>query len=203
MSEKSSSQKSSTEKFPWYTARGDDGTTGLLGAGRVPKHHPQPEAFGVVDEAGSIIGFARALIDDAEVDDILIQVQRHCYGLMAELAATPDAQSQFRQIGADQVAWLTETTDRFGERVTMPREFVVPGDTLADATLDMARTAVRRAERRVSQLLAESLVENPELLGYLNRLSSLLFVLGRYVAAQSPQNKMTLAKHDSREEQKK
>ena len=101
-----------SKAFPWYTARGDDGTTGLLGAGRVPKHHPQPEAFGAVDEAGSMIGFARALIDDREINDLLVQVQRHCYGLMAELAATPDAQAKFRQIGSEQVAWLANLTDQ-------------------------------------------------------------------------------------------
>lgn len=180
-------------KFPWYTTRGDDGVTSLLGAGRVPKHHPQPEAFGAVDEAGSTIGFARALINDGEVNDLLVQIQRHCYMLMSELAATPPAQAQFRKIGAEQIAWLTQMTDRFGGRVTMPREFVVPGDTLADAALDMARAAVRRAERRVSQLIGEGLVENRDLLAYLNRLSSLLFVLGRYVAVQSGHSQMTLA----------
>ncbi len=183
-----------SKAFPWYTARGDDGTTGLLGAGRVPKHHPQPEAFGAVDEAGSMIGFARALIDDQEINDILVQVQRHCYGLMAELAATPDAQAKFRQVGSEQIAWLAAMTDQFGQRVTMPREFVIPGDTLADAVLDMARTAVRRAERCVSRLVAEAMIENPDLLGYLNRLSSLLFVLGRYVVAQTGENPMTFAK---------
>lgn len=186
-----------SKSFPWYTARGDDGTTGLLGAGRVPKHHPQPEAFGAVDEAGSMIGFARALITDREIDDLLVQVQRHCYDLMAELAATPDAQAKFRRIGSEQVDWLANTTDLFGQRVSMPREFVVPGDTLADAALDMARTAVRRAERRVSQLIAEEVVENTALVAYLNRLSSLLFALGRYLVAQSGQDTMTFAKQRS------
>lgn len=185
-----------SNKFPWYTARGDDGNTSLLGAGRVPKHHPQPEVYGAVDEASSMIAFARALIDDSEINELLVQVQRHCYLLMSELAATPDAQAQFRKIGEEQIAWLTQTTDRFGERVTMTREFVVPGDTLADAALDMARTTVRRAERRVSQLLDAGLVENGHLLTYLNRLSSLLFVIGRYLAVKSGRSQVTLAKQN-------
>ncbi len=80
----------------------------------------------------------------------------------------------------------------------MPREFVVPGDTQADAALDMARTVVRRAERRVSQLLVEKMIENPALVGYLNRLSSLLFVLGRYMVAKTGQDTMTFAKQRSK-----
>ena len=115
---------------------------------------------------------------------------------MAELAATPEAQAKFRQIGSEQVAWLANLTDQFGQRVTMPREFVIPGDTLADAALDMARTAVRRTERCVSRLVAEGVIENADLLGYLNRLSSLLFVLGRYVVARTGQDKMTFAKRE-------
>lgn len=183
--------------FPWYTARGDDGTTGLLGEGRVPKHHPQPEAFGAVDEASSMIGFARALAGDADVNNVLVQVQRHCYSLMAELAATKAVQAQFRQIGPDQIQWLSEQTDRFGARVSMPREFIVPGETPAEGALDMARTAVRRAERRVSRLIEDGLVENKSLVAYLNRLSSLLFVMGRFVSSQNGSQALRLAKNES------
>jgi cob(I)alamin adenosyltransferase len=181
-------------EFPWYTKSGDDGTTGLLGAGRVAKHHPQPEALGDVDEVSATVGFARALIEDDEVKSILLQVQRHCYGLMAELAAAREHQSQFRQVGADEVAWLTARIDEYGAKVEMPREFVVAGDTVPDAALDIARTTVRRAERRVSKLIADDVVENGALLSYLNRLSSLMFVLGRYTAAQSGNTDVTLAK---------
>lgn len=186
--------------FPWYTARGDNGTTGLLGEGRVPKHHPQPEAFGAVDEASSMIGFARSLTGDVEVNDVLVQVQRHCYGLMAELAATKEVQHQFRQIGLDQVRWLSEQTDRFGALVSMPREFIVPGETPTEGALDMARTAVRRAERRVSRLVDDGLVENKVLVAYLNRLSSLLFVMGRYVSSQNGSQAIRLAKNESERE---
>jgi cob(I)alamin adenosyltransferase len=184
------------QDFPWYTARGDDGSTGLLGEGRVPKHHPQPEAFGAVDEASSMIGFARALSEDTEVNDVLVQVQRHCYGLMAELAATKAAQAQFRQIGSDQVQWLSNQTDHFGSRVSMPREFIIPGETPAEGALDMARTVVRRAERRVSRLIDDTLIENKFLVAYLNRLSSLLFVLSRYISSDNGSHAVKLAKHE-------
>lgn len=183
-----------TKKFPWYTGEGDDGTTGLLGEGRVAKHHPQPEAFGDVDEAGAAIGVARAATGDDAVSDVLLRAQRDLYALMAELAATPDAQARFRQIDDARVAWAAAEADRFGARVVMPREFVCPGDSPAGAALDLARAVVRRAERRVSRLLADGVVSNRALLAYLNRLSSLLFVLARYEDARSGGSDVTLAK---------
>ena len=184
------------KKFPWYTGDGDDGTTGLLGEGRVPKHHPQPEAFGDVDEASSVIGVARAATGDAAVADALLQSQRDLYAVMAELAATGDSQAQFRSIDEARVQWAGEEADRFGAKVVMPREFVCPGDSPAGAALDVARSVVRRSERRVSKLLDDGTVSNRALLAYLNRLSSLLFVLARYEDARSGDSGVTLAKDD-------
>ena len=183
-----------SKKFPWYTGDGDDGTTGLLGEGRVPKHHPQPEAFGDVDEASSAIGVARAATGDAGVAETLLQAQRDLYAVMAELAATADAQAQFRTIDDARVAWAGERADHYGEKVVMPREFVCPGDSGAGAALDLARSVVRRAERRVSRLLDEGTISNRALLAYLNRLSSLLFVLARYEDGRSGNSGVTLAK---------
>ena len=183
-----------TDKFPWYTGAGDDGSTGLLGEGRVRKHHPQPEAFGDVDEASSAIGFARALIGDADVCDALLQTQRDLYAMMAELAATPEAQAQFRVIDKEKVKQVAALTDRFGALVNMPREFVCPGDSKAGAVLDVARAVVRRAERRVARLLDDGLIENPQALAYLNRLSSFLYVLARVTDARAGTSSVTLAK---------
>lgn len=183
-----------TDKYPWFTGTGDDGTTGLLGSGRVAKYHPQPDAFGAVDEASSSLGLARSLIKDKESAEIVLRVQRDCYQLMAELAATSDAQAQFRAIGQEQVEWLERTTNAIGKQITLPREFVVPGDTQAGAALDVARTIVRRAERKVTKLLHDEIIENKELVRYLNRLSSLLFALGRYQDALGGKGSVTLAK---------
>ena len=184
-------------KFPWYTGRGDDGTTGLLGKGRVPKYHPQPEAFGDVDEASSFIGLARALTKDGDVASILLQAQRDCYGIMSELAADKESQSQYRRIGNDSVVWVSGVVDEYGERVEMPREFVVPGDSHAGAALDVARAVVRRAERKVARLLDDGVVENRALVGYLNRLSSLLYLLARYSDGRTGVGGVTLASDDS------
>ncbi|MCS7060238.1 MAG: cob(I)yrinic acid a,c-diamide adenosyltransferase [Anaerolineae bacterium] len=160
-----------------YTGLGDDGYTNLLGAGRVAKYMPQPEAYGTVDEASAAIGIARAAAASDLTHDILLTAQRDLYRLMTELAATPQVAPQFRAIDAHRVRWLEEQIEAITAQIEMPREFIVPGDSLAGAYLDLARTIVRRAERVVTHLLHDGLIENPELCRYLNRLSSLLFAL--------------------------
>src|SRR5688500_3994121 len=104
------------DKF--YTTTGDDGTTGLLGEGRVKKHHPRPEAYGAVDEAQTAIGMARAMLrDDEQINAALLQTQRELYHVMAELAATRAAAPKFRVINADHIKWLEETTDQYGAKL--------------------------------------------------------------------------------------
>jgi cob(I)alamin adenosyltransferase len=161
----------------FYTTKGDDGYTGLLGEGRVPKYHPQTEATGSVDEASAALGLARAFSQVKQSADILLQVQKDLYHLMAELAATPENANRFRSISEAQVTWLEVQTDEISSQVELPDEFIVPGDSKAGAFLSLARTIVRRAERRVAELYHTKVIENVELLRYLNRLSSLCFVL--------------------------
>ncbi len=177
--------------FPWYTGTGDDGTTALLGNRRVPKYHPQPDAYGTVDEASAALGLARALATEPGIKDVILTVQRDLYLMMSELAATPEAAPQFRAIDAGRVQWLEGITDSLGSDTIVPREFVVPGDTPAGAALDLARTVVRRAERLVARLCDDGLCANSEILRYLNRLSSLCFVLARLEDGES-----TLARDD-------
>jgi cob(I)alamin adenosyltransferase len=160
-----------------YSRTGDDGYTGLLGEGRVPKFDARMEALGAVDEATAALGLARNLTSVPETSKLLLKIQRHLYGLMAETAATPENAAAFHSIGAEQVTWLEEEADTLTQTVPMPREFIVPGDSLSGAYLDLARTIVRRAERRLAELLQRGDIENTELLRYLNRLSSLLFML--------------------------
>jgi cob(I)alamin adenosyltransferase len=182
----------------YYTGSGDDGTTGLLGEGRVPKHHPRPEAYGAVDEASAALGLARAAAHDPETAAVILEVQRDLYHLMAELAATREEAPRFRQIDEGRVAWLESQIERIGARVEMPEEFIIPGDSAPGAALDLARTVVRRAERRVSRLHHDGELANPHLLRYLNRLSSLCFLLELWEGRQAGVDRPTPAKAQPR-----
>lgn len=163
--------------MPLYTRTGDDGTTGLLGEDRVSKDHPRIEALGALDEASAALGLARASCQAPQTPPILRVAQRDLYKVMAEVAATPENADKFKGIDASHVAWLEEQADFINEMVSMPKEFILPGDTPSGAALSMARAVVRRAERRVTELFTLEQLSNPELLRYLNRLSSLCFVL--------------------------
>ena len=177
----------------FYTAEGDDGTTGLLGDGRVPKYHVRMEAIGALDEASAAIGLARAQCSAPQTAPILLETQRDLYKLMAEVAATPENSQRFHFINEARVQWLEKQTDELSTIVEMPKEFILPGDTLGGAALSLARAIVRRAERCVVSLFDEDKVLNPDLQRYLNRLSSLCFVL-ELLENQNAGKQTTLAK---------
>ena len=160
-----------------YTGTGDDGFTGWLGEGRLPKNHPRIEAVGTIDEATAALGMARSVCQSTNTRDILLTVQRDLYNLMAEIAAPPENAQRFRVIGGASVAWLEEQANSLQNQVRRPTEFIVPGDSLGGASLSVARTVIRRAERRIAELYIQGELENEYLLPYLNRLSSLCFVL--------------------------
>jgi cob(I)alamin adenosyltransferase len=161
----------------FYTRRGDDGFTGLLGEGRVAKYDARPEAVGTIDEATAALGVARTACQSGQNAALILTAQRDLYHLMAEIAATPENASRFRKINAQRVTWLEEQTDLLSSQIELPKDFIMPGDSAAGAAIAMARTIIRRAERRVAQLLHDQMIENADLLRYLNRLSSLCFVL--------------------------
>ncbi|MDP1715588.1 MAG: cob(I)yrinic acid a,c-diamide adenosyltransferase [Anaerolineales bacterium] len=177
----------------FYTAKGDDGRTGLLGEGRVPKYHIRMEALGALDEASAALGLARAQCSTPRTAPILHEAQRDLYKLMAEVAATPENAQRFHFIDEARVGWLEKQTDELSEIVEMPKEFILPGDTLGGAALSMARAIIRRAERRVVSLFDDEEVANPDLQRYLNRLSSLCFVL-EILENQNAGKKTSLAK---------
>lgn len=160
----------------FYTRKGDDGTTGLLGEGRVAKYHARMEALGALDESSATLGLARASTRDPRCGPLLLESQRDLYRLMAEVAAPPENAGQFR-FDAGRVDWLEQQTDALSKTIEMPKEFILPGDTSSGAALSLARAVVRRAERRVVELFDSGEIKNPALQKYLNRLSSLLFVL--------------------------
>src|SRR5512142_195341 len=104
----------------FYTRAGDDGYTGLLGQGRVPKYALRLEALGTVDEAMAALGAARASCKAPGTPEILLKVQRDLYALMAEAAATPENEARFQRIGTGEVAWLEKQTDELSQQVDMP-----------------------------------------------------------------------------------
>lgn len=161
----------------YYTGKGDDGYTGLLGEERVPKFDPRPETYGAIDEASSAIGLARALAGDDRSRQLAMEVQHDLYRIMAEVAATQENAERFRSVAEQDVRRLEGHIDRIGELIELPREFILGGDTQAGAAFDLARTVTRRAERRVAELIHAATLQNGEILRYLNRLSSLLFLL--------------------------
>jgi cob(I)alamin adenosyltransferase len=160
----------------YYSRKGDDGTTGWLGKGRLPKTHMRIEAIGALDEASAALGVARAAARETHTAALLLEAQRDLYALMAEASAAP-REAQAFHFDAARVDWLEHQIDALSREMPAPREFILPGDSAAGAALDVARTVVRRAERRVVELSQQRLVKNPALQQYLNRLSSLLFVL--------------------------
>lgn len=178
---------------PTYTRTGDDGSTGLLGEGRLPKYHPRIETLGALDEASAALGLARALSRSQQTIAILKEVQRDLYALMAEVAATPENASRFRTLDLPRLEWLESQTDTLETQVPPPNEFILPGDSLPGAAFSLARTIVRRAERRVAELASRGEAANEVMLPYLNRLSSLCFLLELY-ENQSAGQETSLAK---------
>lgn len=163
-------------KLTELTGSGDDGTTGLLGGGRARKDEARIEAYGTVDEASSAIGLAKALTGDARVRDLCEELQRGLYKLGAELATNPARAGSFGVVGAAELSRLDEIANELEAQAPMPAEFILPGATPASGALDLARAVVRRAERRLLPF-AEP---HPGAVVYLNRLSLVLFILGRY-----------------------
>jgi cob(I)alamin adenosyltransferase len=161
-----------------YTARGDQGGTDLLGE-RVGKDDPRIELMGSLDEATSSIGFGRSLATWSNANELLLATQRDLYQIMAELAFIDTTRPDSLRFPAARVDWLETSISTVQETVELPREFVVTGDTTPGAALDVARTVVRRAERHAVALANTGAIGNPEIIRYLNRLSSLLFILAR------------------------
>ena len=165
-----------------YTRTGDKGETGLFSGERVPKNSLRVEAYGTVDELSSWIGYTRSLIkNDDEIDSLLGRIQRELFLVGIELATRPKPSSaQKVQVTPAMVKGLEEEIDRLDAELPPLSTFIVPGGAPAAAALQVARTIGRRAERKVVALVQGEKL-NPMLVPYLNRLSSLLFVLARVV----------------------
>jgi cob(I)alamin adenosyltransferase len=177
------------------TGRGDDGTTGLLyGGERISKDDLRTEAYGTVDEAVAALGLARAELGIkaqygtlatglSGLGDVILRLQRELFVVGAELATNAEAWNRLEdgttRISESMVAGLDELLKGVEPDIVMPREFVVPGETRLSAALELARTVVRRAERRAVGLDRQGSLPEGHLLPYLNRLADLLWVLAR------------------------
>ncbi|MDQ3492048.1 MAG: cob(I)yrinic acid a,c-diamide adenosyltransferase [Chloroflexota bacterium] len=194
------------------TGRGDDGSTGLLFGGRVQKDDPRTEAYGTTDEAVAALGLARAEIGDLrragslppELDalaDLLLRLQRGLFVVGAELAANPDAREKLKdgttRVDESMLTGLETDLAAYESRIEMPREFVLPGESRLSAALELARTILRRAERRAVTLQRDGQVAGPWLVPYLNRQADLLWVLAR-AAEQAEERSATLARTEPR-----
>jgi cob(I)alamin adenosyltransferase len=185
------------------TTRGDDGTTGLLfGGARIGKDDPRTEAYGTVDEANAALGLARANLGVKRgrgtlpaalggLAPLILRCQRELFVVGAELATNPDAwdrlQDGVTRVSEQMVRDLERVLVELEANIEMPKEFVVPGETPTSAALELARTILRRAERRAVALSREGLVPGPHLIPYLNRLADLVWVLAR--AAEQAESK--------------
>ena len=174
------------ETSPIYTKTGDDGTTGLLFGGRVSKADPLVDVYGTLDEAITALGLARAASSEPELNDLILAIQRGLFVASADLAASPSSRHRLvpavSLVGAEMIADLERSIDRLvGERPLRP-VFVVPGESLDEAALDLGRAIVRRAERRLVAAGEASSRFSPNVLVFLNRASDLLYVLARRAA---------------------
>lgn len=177
----------------YFTSRGDDGTTTILGKTRVQKDHPRIQAVGAVDEVSAALGFARAQSGQDQINHTVQQIQQDLYQLMPLLVLEKPDPERFPDLLPHQIQWLEEQIDYFGEEQGSHQGFILPGDNLPSAAFSLARTITRRAEREVVALRNQGLLPSEQILPYLNRLSSLCYVLELYLVKHQP----TLAKDSS------
>jgi cob(I)alamin adenosyltransferase len=170
-----------------YTKKGDDGTTSLWYGGRIPKHHGRTDAYGTLDEACSQLGVARALCgpDQAELAADILRLQDDIFVAGAEEAAArlEDGVSRATE---EMVAELEALIDRYMARVDLPPKFVIPGGNQISAQLDVARTVVRRAERRISELNEEGELASETVIHFINRASDAIYAMARFADVDDP-----------------
>jgi cob(I)alamin adenosyltransferase len=176
-----------------YTRKGDDGTTTLWYGGRVAKTNPRTEAYGSIDEAGAALGVARSLCgaDQADLAADLLRLQRELFVAGAELATAPEAEERLEdevsRVTDAMVKGLEPIIDRYMAQVDLPPNFVIAGGTTLSAQLDVARTAIRRAERRAVALKEDGELASEAVLRYLNRASDLAFAMARVADEAEPE----------------
>lgn len=183
-----------------YTKTGDDGTTGLLAGPRVSKDHVRVEACGGVDELNAHLGLARSTRLPAEIERLLSRVQHELFDVGAELACPHPEAYGLPMVDHAMIETLEREIDEFDGRLPPLKQFILPGGAETSALLHVARTVCRRAERRVVTLYQSDPVHvSDNVVGYLNRLGDLLFLLARAANQAAGVADVPWRKHDARD----
>jgi len=170
----------------FYTSRGDQGETDHLGTGRLSKSHIRIQTVGALDEASAALGFARAQIPDPTIDQLIKTIQKDLYRIMSIVVQEKPNPDKIPDLEADRVVWLEEQIDQYGSQTESPRAFILPGENLPAGAIGLARAIVRRAERDLVAFDESGILFSETALPYLNRLSSLCFVLELFFTQNPP-----------------
>ena len=160
-----------------YTRKGDAGETGLFGGSRISKSSLKVDAYGSIDEAAAFIGVARAFVENKEIKDILFMIQEKFLVVAAYLASDANGINKLKEkIEISDIEILEKYIDNYSKQLLPLYKFLIPGEDIQSAVLHVARTVVRRSERRIIALNEQENLQ-PEILKYVNRVSDILFVL--------------------------
>jgi len=170
----------------FYTSRGDQGKTDQIGKGRLSKSHIRIQTVGALDEASAALGFARAQISDPTIDQLIKTIQLDLYRIMSIVVQEKPDPTNIPDLEPDRVAWLEENLAHYGSQTQSPKGFILPGENIPSGAIGLARTIIRRAERELVSLNQEGLLYSETALSYLNRLSSICFVLELFCAQNLP-----------------
>jgi cob(I)alamin adenosyltransferase len=167
------------------TKRGDGGQTGLPGGVRVSKAHPRVECYGTIDELISQLGFARSIAENKEVHDLVKDIQRELFKVGSAIGTAPESRKPSPLITQEMVDALGAHVHRIEAIPGILGDWSIPGELSASAAIDVARTICRRTERLAVKLFEDGVIDNPHILGYLNRLSDVLWLLGRQLEVEA------------------
>jgi cob(I)alamin adenosyltransferase len=170
----------------YYSAKGDEGQTDQLGKSRLSKSHQRIRAVGAIDEASAALGLARAQINQTEMDELIKTIQDDLYRIMTQVSLEEPNPDTFPDLESERLDWLEEKITQYGDPLEKPKGFILPGENLPSAAMGMARTITRRAERETVALDEAGGLFSTTTLPYLNRLSSLCFVLELMMATNPP-----------------
>jgi cob(I)alamin adenosyltransferase len=177
-----------------FTGKGDDGTSGLLGDKRFKKSDLTFDAIGTLDELSANLGFAKCHVAEKPVQVVLEEIQRDLYAMMTDVASSRQKNPKFKSFAAERVDFIEKWIAVWEKDIALPNEFILPGETPASAVFSICRTVTRRAERRLVELFEALKNGNQEILRYINRLSSLMYVLEIKYSKKGGKQKLKFAK---------